>query len=71
MHLVVVRAIHDATLASSLFADLAEESSWLFVVRAESISRHWYASSEETAGGKVKGFLRKSEKLSWERSRSC
>jgi len=30
-----------------------------------------YASSVVMAGGKVKGFLRKSEKLSCDKSKSC
>ena len=59
-----MRTKHYATFTTCLLAYLAKQSSRLFVVRAESMLRQKYASSVEIAGGKLKGFFKKSERLS-------
>ncbi len=70
VHLIVVGAIYGTALAASLFTHLAEEGCGLLVVGAEACYKRSYASSVVTVGGKLKGFFKKSEKLSCERSRS-
>ena len=70
VHLIVVGAVDGTALAASLLAHLAEEGCGLLVVRAEACYKSRYASSVVTVGGKLKGFFKKSEKLSCERSKS-
>ena len=70
MHLIVMRTVNDTTLTTRLLANLTKQCGWFFLVRTKTESINMYASSVLIAGGKLKGFLRKSERLSCERSKS-
>ena len=51
MHLIIMGAVDDTTLASSLLANLAKESGRFFMVSAKTKSVMVYASSVVITGG--------------------
>lgn len=64
VHLIVVGTVNGTALTASLLAHLAEEGCRFLMVRAQACYKRKYASSVVTVGGKLKGFFKKSEKLS-------